>query len=147
MIDVHNHILSEVFWFHYHSQKVIGSLGMKTNHLSPKKTNPSVWRLHLFPPPRIPVITSSQCIWRHFEVDGSFTEKLHNRTDQLHGIMKLQNLKRIFIHPTNRFSLSNGRLGILDYGIQFNGYLQSPLNWIVHNPLYNPHLTGCLQYW
>ena len=27
MIGVYNHILSKVFWFHYHSQKVIGSLG------------------------------------------------------------------------------------------------------------------------
>ena len=28
MIGVYNHILRKVFWFHYHSQKVIGSLGM-----------------------------------------------------------------------------------------------------------------------
>ena len=27
MIRVSNHLLSIVFWFHYHSQKVIGSLG------------------------------------------------------------------------------------------------------------------------
>ncbi len=29
MIGVYNHLLSKVFRFHYHSQKVIGSLGVK----------------------------------------------------------------------------------------------------------------------
>ena len=34
MIGVYNHILRKVFWFHYHSQKVIGSLGFdfETKH-------------------------------------------------------------------------------------------------------------------
>ena len=31
MIRVYNHLLSKVFRFHYHSQKVIGSLGMENS--------------------------------------------------------------------------------------------------------------------
>ena len=38
MIGVYNHLLSKVFWFHYHSQKVIGSLGrVKQQHEIEKK--------------------------------------------------------------------------------------------------------------
>ena len=33
MIGVSNHLLSKVFRFHYHSQKVIGSLGKKINYV------------------------------------------------------------------------------------------------------------------
>ena len=36
MIGVSNHLLSKVFRFHYHSQKVIGSLGWEVKHFSEK---------------------------------------------------------------------------------------------------------------
>ena len=32
MIGVYNHLLRKVFRFHYHSQKVIGSLGIGCSH-------------------------------------------------------------------------------------------------------------------
>ncbi len=43
MIGVYNHLLSKVFRFHYHSQKVIGSLG----HWSKRKTQPDWNSKHL----------------------------------------------------------------------------------------------------
>ena len=54
MIGVYNHLLSKVFRFHYHSQKVIGSLGIVDgwqflffNLNTPPKFNiaPEKWRL------------------------------------------------------------------------------------------------------
>ena len=42
MIGVYNHLLSKVFRFHYHSQKVIGSLGSN-------KVRDSWIELHLYP--------------------------------------------------------------------------------------------------
>jgi len=44
MIGGDNHILSKVFWFHYHSQKVIGFLGRKKSHLE----NPFLNRKFIF---------------------------------------------------------------------------------------------------
>ena len=41
MIGVYNHLLRKVFRFHYHSQKVIGSLGI--GYVYFKKKHPSKW--------------------------------------------------------------------------------------------------------
>ena len=38
MIGVSNHLLSKVFSFHYHSQKVIGSLGTRIDGLNPQSS-------------------------------------------------------------------------------------------------------------
>jgi len=48
MIRVSNHLLSIVFRFHYHSQEVIGSLGLETT--------PKNWRNPISPRDTVPII-------------------------------------------------------------------------------------------
>ena len=45
MIGVYNHLLTKVFRFHYHSQKVIGSMG----HLMIRKVTQDIWQITLGP--------------------------------------------------------------------------------------------------
>ena len=54
MIGVYNHLLRKRFWFHYHSQKVIGSLGKESVIQTSKKsptglswTDASTWVLSI----------------------------------------------------------------------------------------------------